>query len=88
MSDRLTGGSKRLHNEEIINFSRPMYACSLPFAYYDDQVKEDEMDRACDMDKGDEKCIDLQLSYWWKILKGRDYLEDLDRDGSSRRNGS
>jgi hypothetical protein len=46
--DEVTGGWKKLHNEELRNiYSSPN----------NDQVKEDELSRACSMDGGEEECI-------------------------------
>jgi hypothetical protein len=50
MRDEVTGGWRKLYNEELHN---------LYFAKYNlnDQVKEDEMGRSCSTNKGEEECI-------------------------------
>jgi hypothetical protein len=45
--------------------------------YLRDEIKEDEMGRACSMHVGDEKCIQNLLEY----MKRRDHLEDLGMRG-------
>jgi hypothetical protein len=49
--DEVTGGWRKLHNEQL----HKLY-CS-PSIIRNDQVKEDEMDRACSTNGGEEKCI-------------------------------
>jgi hypothetical protein len=50
--NEVTGGWRKLHNEEFHN----LY--SSPSTYnYNDQVKEDEMGRACSINGGEEECI-------------------------------
>jgi hypothetical protein len=39
--DEGTGGWRKFHNEEVHNFY------SSPLGYYDDQIKQDDMDGAC-----------------------------------------
>jgi hypothetical protein len=48
--DEVTGGWRKLHNEELHN---------VPFAKinYNDHVKEDEMDRACSKNAGEDEYI-------------------------------
>jgi hypothetical protein len=48
--DEVTGGWRRLHNEELHN----LYLHRILLG---DQVKEDEMDRVCDTHGQDIKCI-------------------------------
>jgi hypothetical protein len=49
--DDVTGVWRKLHNEELHN----LY--SSPNIIFNDQVKEDEMGRACSTNGGDEECI-------------------------------
>jgi hypothetical protein len=48
--DEVTGEWRKLHNEELHNlYSSP--------SIISDQVKEDEMGRACSTNEGEEECI-------------------------------
>jgi hypothetical protein len=49
--DEVTGGWRKLHNEELHN----LY--SSPSVIRMNQVKEDEMGRACNTNGGEEECI-------------------------------
>jgi hypothetical protein len=62
----VTGGWRKLHNEELDNlYTSP--------GIISDQIKEDEMGGACGVHGRDEKCK-------MESLKGRDHLEGLGID--------
>jgi hypothetical protein len=46
--------------------------------YQGQQIKENEMGRACAYGGGGRE---MHSGFWWGILKERDHLEDLDIDG-------
>jgi hypothetical protein len=45
MRDKMVGGRRKPHNEELTKYNK------------NDQVKEDEISRACSMYGGEEECI-------------------------------
>jgi hypothetical protein len=45
------------------------------FVLVDDQMKEDEMGRACSTNMGRRG---MHIGYWWESQKERDQLEDQD----------
>jgi len=48
--DEVTGEWRKLHNEELNR-------CVLLTKYSGDQIEKNEMDRACSMCEGEERCI-------------------------------
>jgi hypothetical protein len=50
--------------------------CTLPQAY--DQVKDDEIGRACSTYEGRRG---IHIGFWWESQKKRDHSEDLDVGG-------
>jgi hypothetical protein len=62
--DDVTGDWRKLHNEELHKL------VLLAKHIQNDQVKEDEMDRARSTNGGDEECV---LGYCWETQKERDH---------------
>jgi hypothetical protein len=58
--DEVTGGWRKLHNEELHNFAK--------YNYENDQVKDDCMGRACST-KGWRRR--MHIGYWWESQKER-----------------
>jgi hypothetical protein len=57
--DEVTGGWRKLHNEELHNL--------YPSPSIIRVIGEDEMGRACNMNEGEE-----DTGYWWESQKKRD----------------